>query len=156
MDAAVTRRRGGIILSGDRGVAAIERIRDGQRYHTLPGGGCEPGEDPAAAAVRETWEELGLTVRVDGLAATVRFGASMQYYFVAREVAGTFGTGSGPELDSPQTSPAGGYRPVWLRAGDLGSADLRPRPLARLLAEAPSFEALLASWLAEPLEIHER
>jgi len=31
---------------------------------TVPGGRCEPGEDPAAACVRELAEETGLTVRV--------------------------------------------------------------------------------------------
>lgn len=32
----------------------------------LPGGKVEPGEDPAAAVVREIGEELGCTVEVDG------------------------------------------------------------------------------------------
>ncbi len=32
----------------------------------LPGGKVEPGEDPSAAAVRETYEELGCTVEVTG------------------------------------------------------------------------------------------
>lgn len=31
---------------------------------TVPGGRCEPGEDPAAACVREVAEETGLAVRV--------------------------------------------------------------------------------------------
>lgn len=30
----------------------------------LPGGGLDPGEDPADGAVRETWEETGQRVRV--------------------------------------------------------------------------------------------
>jgi len=34
---------------------------------SLPGGGLEPGEDPAAAAVREVWEESGYKVRLEGL-----------------------------------------------------------------------------------------
>lgn len=34
---------------------------------SLPGGGLEPGEDPADAAVREVWEESGYKVRLDGI-----------------------------------------------------------------------------------------
>jgi mutator protein MutT len=36
----------------------------------FPGGKCEPGETPEAAAVRETREESGLSVRVDRLRAS--------------------------------------------------------------------------------------
>ncbi len=38
---------------------------------SLPSGRCEPGEDPAATAVRETAEETGLQVRVDRLLGVV-------------------------------------------------------------------------------------
>lgn len=34
---------------------------------TLPGGGIDPGEDPADAAVREVYEETGYHVALDGL-----------------------------------------------------------------------------------------
>ncbi len=34
---------------------------------TLPGGGIDPGEEPTAAAVREIFEETGLTATVDRL-----------------------------------------------------------------------------------------
>ncbi|PFG43852.1 ADP-ribose pyrophosphatase YjhB (NUDIX family) [Isoptericola jiangsuensis] len=34
---------------------------------TLPGGGIDPGEHPADAAVREVWEETGYDVELDDL-----------------------------------------------------------------------------------------
>lgn len=60
-------------------VAAYAVISDGGRVllahwnehgrsgWTLPGGGLEPGEDPADAAVREVQEETGYDAELDGL-----------------------------------------------------------------------------------------
>lgn len=45
-------------------VLLIRRARPPWRgLWTLPGGGCEPGETPAACAVRELREEIGLSAR---------------------------------------------------------------------------------------------
>lgn len=151
------RTRGGVIVLADQGVAAIERVRNGQRrYHTLPGGQCEAGEDPASAAVREAFEELGLTLQLAGLVAVVKIRASVQYYYLAKTFSGTFGTGTGAELSSPASSEAGTYRAVWLPIEDLEEADLRPRPIAGMLQAAGARrDLLLAYWLREPLTIEE-
>ena len=48
------------------GRVLLARHVEGNRW-LLPGGGVEPGETPADAAVREAWEETGLIIRLTGL-----------------------------------------------------------------------------------------
>jgi 8-oxo-dGTP pyrophosphatase MutT (NUDIX family) len=48
------------------GRVLLARHVEGNRW-LLPGGGVEPGETPADAAVREAWEETGLVVHLTRL-----------------------------------------------------------------------------------------
>ncbi|MGZ0146805.1 NUDIX domain-containing protein [Kribbella sp. WER1] len=52
------------VVDGER-LLLTRRTDDGE--WCLPGGGVEPGERPAEAAERETYEETGLRIRVTGL-----------------------------------------------------------------------------------------
>ena len=57
----VPRRRSGVkalVTLGKRVLLTRERRRDGSIYHSLPGGGVEPGETPREALARELSEEL--------------------------------------------------------------------------------------------------
>ena len=142
--------RAGVILFTDHRLAAIERVRAGRRYHTLPGGGVEPGETSAEAAVREAHEELGLIVKLHGLAAVVTFNHTTQHYYLATPLSGTFGTGSGLEMTSPPTPESGTYRAVWLPMPDLSHQNLRPPAIATALRSTADPEHLLHTWLTEP------
>lgn len=148
------RVRAGVILIEDGRIAAIERLRSGLRYHTLPGGSVDPGESPGEAAKREALEELGLVVRLEGLVAVVHFRGREQHYFLARTVSGTFGTGDGPEMDSPADSEAGSYRAVWLATDVLVARDLKPLPLASRLERSAAVSAW-RSLVDSPLVLHE-
>jgi 8-oxo-dGTP diphosphatase len=54
---------GAVIHDAAGRLLLIRRGREpGRGLWSLPGGRCEPGEDAAAAAVRETGEETGLVV----------------------------------------------------------------------------------------------
>ena len=56
------RRRGTILLSGrdDKVLLVMDK---GHHKWSLPGGGVKPGERSSRAAVREMYEEVGLSVR---------------------------------------------------------------------------------------------
>lgn len=144
-----------MVLLSDEGVAAIERVRDGRTYYTLPGGQLDDGETPQEAAVREIHEELGLIVKLGGLVAVVHFGASTQYYYRAEVLGGEFGTGTGEELSSLPESEAGSYRPLWLDLHQLETLDVRPPAIAKALAAAPDPERLLDDWISTPLVVDE-
>lgn len=57
----------GVIVDQDRRILLAHWNEHGRSGWTLPGGGLEEGEDPAAAAVREIFEETGFHARLDGL-----------------------------------------------------------------------------------------
>lgn len=55
-----------VVLRDENGRVLLAR-RDAPPIWNLPGGGVEGGETPWQAAVRETAEEVGLTVRISSL-----------------------------------------------------------------------------------------
>ena len=64
---------GAIVHDATGRLLLIRRGREpGRGLWSLPGGRCEAGEDAAAAAVRETYEETGLVVTAGTVAGSVR------------------------------------------------------------------------------------
>jgi len=70
----------------------------------VPGGENRLGETLADAAIREVYEETGLTIQVTRLAAVYEFIEppyhAIEFYFVADWAGGTIVKGHDPELDA--------------------------------------------------------
>src|SRR4051795_5826051 len=104
--------RSAVIIQENDHVALIERVRDGHTYYVFPGGTIEKGETAESAAMREAYEELGVHVELQALAAVIMFRDGEQYYYHAVISTGQFGTGTGEEFTSAPTSMRGSYRPM--------------------------------------------
>jgi 8-oxo-dGTP diphosphatase len=124
----------GAVVRDDRDRLLLVRrgTEPGRGLWSVPGGRVEPGETPAAAAVREVEEETGLRVRVEGYAGRVeRPGLDGVVYVI----------------DDWFARPVTGVDPDDVRAGD--DADevrwVRVEDLSGL-ACVEGLAAALASW----------
>ncbi len=54
------------VVEKDGKFLMVKETKDGRQYINQPAGHVEPGEDIVAAALRETYEETGWVVSVDG------------------------------------------------------------------------------------------
>ncbi len=139
--------RAAVVIVENGRVALIERVRDRRTYFKFPGGRVESGESPQQAAVREAYEELGVSVELrDLISVTYRDGREQRFY-LASITGGTFGTGRGTEMMKSGTTSKGTYRPVWVDLTSLTELDVRPRALAEALASWNGDEEI--RWIGE-------
>lgn len=136
------------IIIRNRHIALIKRQRDGNTYYVIPGGGMESGETPEQTAIRESREELGLSIAIDRLLAKVIFHGREQFYFYARVTGGHFGTGKGPEMTGKYPPERGTYTPVWVPLKDLDRINLFPPSISRLVIDSAK-----SGWPASVVEI---
>lgn len=128
------------LVYGPDGGLLLVRQTDGGVW-SLPGGVIEPGETPADAVVRETWEETGLLVEPVRIAAvyggsefTVRYpgGDETQYVISVFECEVRGGV---PRPDGDETSAVS-----YVSAGEAAELRLAPwlRQVAGRLYERPA------------------
>jgi len=147
--------RAAAIIIKENSIALIQRQREGRTYHVFPGGGIEVGETPEQAVVREVLEELGLEVNVAALIAKVYYRRAHetrtnQFYFRVHILGGTFGTGTGPEMQGLYPPQSGTYHPVWMPIAQLAQEIVHPKTVAELV-----LKSVAQGWPSQPAEIIE-
>lgn len=128
-------RAAAVIICEDK-VALLRRNKGHGNYYVFAGGGIEHGETAEQAAIRETFEELGVHVKVIELLTTVPFNGT-QYYFTAQIISGEFGTGKGEEF-TKSTIEGGTYEAVWIPLTKINELDVRPIEVVRILMDNDS------------------
>jgi 8-oxo-dGTP pyrophosphatase MutT (NUDIX family) len=117
-----------VVRQEDRFLLVQER-KYGQQWY-FPAGRVEPGESLAAAACRETLEEAGLRVQLDGVLRIehqlIPGGARVRVLYTARPLDDT------PPKQQPDEESLGA---AWVRLEDLARLPLRSDEVARVLTE---------------------
>ena len=118
-----------VVVRGHK-VLVIKRRLDGRAYAVLPGGGIEPGESAAEAAVRELAEECSLeATAVRHLFDGDHGGRSASYFLVDVPEGEPVLGGTEAEEAGPENS----YQPLWATAPELEMLPLLPEGIVPLV-----------------------
>lgn len=92
-----------VVLDDDDRMLLVKQRHEGHDIWMVPGGAIEDDESAAEAAVRETREETGIEVEVEGLLWHVEEvserGQRFVNFFLCRMAGGELTLGSDPEFD---------------------------------------------------------
>lgn len=120
-----------VVRLGERWLLVHER-KHGQRWY-LPAGGVEPGESFVAGAVRETREEAGIEVKLDGIVRIEHSphgeGARMRVVFIGHPADGR------PPKQIPDDETLGA---AWVSLDELDRYPLRGEEVRELIAHVAS------------------
>ena len=120
----------------DGQLALIERKRHGRRYWVIPGGGIEPGESAAEAAVREANEELGVPAVLGELRVRIdhreQDGSIQRHWYFDASVGSNAISFNGAEALRPGN---GTYRAVWVALDLVEPSSVLPAAVAQAVVD---------------------
>jgi inorganic pyrophosphatase len=133
------RHRAAVFVIDKDKLLLFYRLKNGEEYYAVPGGGVEPNETPEQAAVRELKEETSLDITLSEKIGEFESDGNQQYFYIAKSWNGT-PTFGGEELE--RQSPANVYRLEWVPIEKLNDINLRQEAremLLRYLSPASRF-----------------
>lgn len=112
-------RHAGIVIKDGR-ILLMHRIKNGREYWVIPGGHRREGDSGDATAVREVFEETGITVKCDNLIME----NEGSYYYLCSWVDGDHPYLNGEEKE--KNSQENFYEPLWINLEDIDKLNILP------------------------------
>lgn len=138
--------RAQVIVVRENRLLMVKHRRAGDEWWCLPGGGIEPGETPAAAALRELAEECRVTGTLLRPTSVVHFSPDDAHHTFLVEIGDqTPALGHDPEENALPTGEKLLSDVAWLSLADLAERDRAYLWTAGLLA-VEAFASDLLTW----------
>lgn len=130
----------GIIFKDD-GIILIHRIKpktDGTKreYYVIPGGKMEHGETEEQTLLREIYEELGISVKLEKkiIEYNSEYDDSVQIFYLCKYLCGVIGTGNGPEMTNKKEYK-GLFEPMIINKENIESINLVPEEIKKMIVK---------------------
>ncbi len=124
----------GLVITKDQKICLMKRVKNGQTYYTVLGGGVEPGETVLDALKRELIEEAGIIIDLNDaeFIDSLMYGTQKDMFFTCREIGRTEITGAEYQKSTPENS----YELVELTLNEFSAVNLLPSQLKPTLISA--------------------
>ncbi len=146
------RHRAAVFVINKDTVLLFYRLKNGEEYYSVPGGGVESDETSEQAAVRELKEETSLDITLGEKIGEFEADNNHQYFYIAKSWSGIPAFG-GEELE--RQSPANVYRLEWVPIEKINDIDLRDEArkiLLRHISPASHFlDSIVTTTIDRPL-----
>ncbi len=126
-----------IVIKDEKVLLVSSKYKD-EEFYLFPGGGMEFGETIEEAAVRETFEETGVKVKVKDLFHVNEYiyaedwnKRSVSMFFIAEVV----------EILEPTTNDEGKIKEFkWIKLSELDKYDIKPKRIAEMIKFFPNLK----------------